>query len=58
MRSWRTRPWGCAGQAATAPMPPGTGTEPPREGDGFTFEHLAERDSLWMDFTADVGDGG
>ncbi|KAK9809330.1 hypothetical protein WJX73_005806 [Symbiochloris irregularis] len=45
-------------QAATAAMPPGTGTEPPREGDGFTFEHLADRDSLWLDFSADVGDGG
>lgn len=45
-------------QAATAATPPGAGRDPPREGDGFTFEHLAERDSLWMDFTADTGDGG
>ena len=31
---------------------------PPREGDGFTFEHLAARDELWLDFCADTGDGG
>jgi len=30
----------------------------PREGDGFTFEHLAGRDELWLDFCADTGDGG
>lgn len=31
---------------------------PPQEGDGFTFEHLAERKSIWLDFVADIGDGG
>ena len=31
---------------------------PPQEGDGFTFEHLAERGSIWLDFVADIGDGG
>ena len=31
---------------------------PPREGDGFTFEHLAAREELWLDFCADTGDGG
>lgn len=31
---------------------------PPREGDGFTFEHLAARAELWLDFCADTGDGG
>ncbi|KAK9835056.1 hypothetical protein WJX81_007542 [Elliptochloris bilobata] len=31
---------------------------PPREGDGFTFEHLAARKELWLDFCADTGDGG
>lgn len=41
-------------QAAT-----GVGTRgPPREGDGFTFEHLAARRELWLDFCADTGDGG
>lgn len=30
----------------------------PREGDGFTFEHLAAREELWLDFCADTGDGG
>ena len=39
-------------------MPPGAGAQPPREGDGFTFEHLAQRDSIWLDFCADIGDGG
>uniref|UniRef100_A0A7S1T4N1 Calcineurin-like phosphoesterase domain-containing protein n=1 Tax=Tetraselmis chuii TaxID=63592 RepID=A0A7S1T4N1_9CHLO len=28
------------------------------DGDGFTFEHLAEREELWIDFCADTGDGG
>ncbi|KAK9823894.1 hypothetical protein WJX72_006230 [[Myrmecia] bisecta] len=45
-------------QAATAGVPPGGGRDPPREGDGFTFEHLAAKDQLWMDFAADTGDGG
>ena len=45
-------------QAATAAVPPGSGGEPPRAGDGFTYEHLASRDSLWLDFMADCGDGG
>jgi hypothetical protein len=45
-------------QAATAAAPPGAGAQPPREGDGFTFEHLAERESIWLDFVADIGDGG
>ena len=45
-------------QAATAAVPPGAGCEPPRGGDGFTFEHLADRKTLWLDFTADTGDGG
>lgn len=45
-------------QAATAAAPPGAGAQPPTEGDGFTFEHLAERDSIWLDFVADIGDGG
>lgn len=30
----------------------------PAEGDGLTYEHLADRDSLWLDFIADTGDGG
>ena len=45
-------------QAATAAVPPGAGPLPPQEGDGFTFEHLAERDTIWLDFVADIGDGG
>ena len=45
-------------QAATAAAPPGAGALPPQEGDGFTFEHLAGRDSIWLDFVADIGDGG
>lgn len=39
-------------------MPPGMGRHAPAEGDGFTYEHLAERDELWVDFMADTGDGG
>ena len=39
-------------------MPPGTASDPPRAGDGFTFEHLADRPQLWLDFCADTGDGG
>ena len=45
-------------QAATAAAPPGNGSQAPREGDGFTFEHLADRKSIWIDFVADIGDGG
>lgn len=45
-------------QAATGAGPPGGGSGPPREGDGFTFEHLAEKKELWIDFCADTGDGG
>ncbi|KAK2079809.1 hypothetical protein QBZ16_002204 [Prototheca wickerhamii] len=30
----------------------------PQDGDGFTFEHLADRGELWFDFCADTGDGG
>lgn len=30
----------------------------PHEGDGFTFEHLAGKKELWLDFCADTGDGG
>ncbi|KAL3147784.1 hypothetical protein ABBQ32_002515 [Trebouxia sp. C0010 RCD-2024] len=45
-------------QAATAITPPGTASDPPRAGDGFTFEHLADRPQLWLDFCADTGDGG
>lgn len=45
-------------QAATATPPPGSASDPPRAGDGFTFEHLADRPQLWLDFCADTGDGG
>ena len=45
-------------QAATGVGPPGGGSGPPREGDGFTFEHVAEKRELWIDFCADTGDGG
>ena len=45
-------------QAATATNPPGSASDPPRAGDGFTFEHLADRPQLWLDFCADTGDGG
>ncbi|BDA40538.1 hypothetical protein COCOBI_01-1910 [Coccomyxa sp. Obi] len=45
-------------QAATGVGPPGGGSGPPREGDGFTFEHVAGKRELWIDFCADTGDGG
>lgn len=45
-------------QAATATTPAGGASDPPRAGDGFTFEHLADRPQLWLDFCADTGDGG
>ena len=44
-------------QAATAQRP-ASPSVPPVGGDGFTFEHLADREELWWDFTADTGDGG
>ena len=34
------------------------GRQAPAEGDGFTYEHLSEREELWVDFMADTGDGG
>lgn len=34
------------------------GRGPPAAGDGFTYEHLADRSELWLDFCADTGDGG
>ena len=45
-------------QAATASVPSGGDSAPPQAGDGFTFEHLADRPELWLDFCADTGDGG
>ena len=45
-------------QAATSAVPPGMGRHAPAEGDGFTYEHLADRQELWLDFMADTGDGG
>lgn len=47
-------------QAATATTPSATSdlAAPPRDGDGFTFEHLANQDDVWIDFTGDTGDGG
>ena len=45
-------------QAATAAAPPGAGAQSPMAGDGLTFEHLAEREFIWLDFVADIGDGG
>lgn len=47
-------------QAATAGLlaSGGSGDTPPRDGDGFTFEHLSERDEAWIDFVGDTGDGG
>lgn len=45
-------------QAATATVPSGGDGAPPQAGDGFTFEHLADRPELWLDFCADTGDGG
>ena len=34
------------------------GPDPPSEGDGYTYEHLAGRPEAWLDFMADTGDGG
>ena len=48
----------CWPQAATATVPAGGDKAPPQAGDGFTFEHLADRPELWLDFCADTGDGG
>jgi hypothetical protein len=45
-------------QAATTALPPGVGPDPPAEGDGYTYEHLAGRPEAWLDFMADTGDGG
>ena len=43
-----------ADQAATSAVPPGVGREPPRDGDGYTYEHLASRNEAWLDFMADT----
>ncbi|KAH7619432.1 hypothetical protein NADE_006274 [Nannochloris sp. 'desiccata'] len=45
---------GCGSAAASASgVPIG-----PHDGDGFTYEHLAEHEEAWIDFIADTGDGG
>ncbi|KAI7840166.1 hypothetical protein COHA_005949 [Chlorella ohadii] len=44
-------------QVAIGPRPTGPDC-PPQGGDGFTYEHLADRDEVWFDFVADTGDGG
>jgi len=54
---------GCAAAAAGGSGCPSCGcfnsaSPPPADGDGLTFEHLASRDSIWLDFIADTGDGG
>lgn len=36
----------------------GGGGVVPRDGDGFTYEHLAGKEEAWIDFCADTGDGG
>lgn len=45
-------------QSATAACTAERLNEPPREGDGYTYEQFASRDELWFDFCADTGDGG
>ena len=51
-------------QAATASASPGgsaaacSTAAPPHDGDGFTYEHLSGQQEVWVDFTADTGDGG
>ncbi|GIL77238.1 hypothetical protein Vretifemale_6729 [Volvox reticuliferus] len=45
-------------QAATAASMADSFNDTPNEGDGFTYEHLEERQQLWIDFIADTGDGG
>ena len=46
-------------QAAAATDAAAAGADgAPQDGDGFTFEHLADRGELWFDFCADTGDGG
>ena len=44
-------------QAATAGSSV-IGQSAPQAGDCFTYEHLADRKHLWLDFCADTGDGG
>ena len=45
-------------QSATAACTAEKLNEPPKEGDGYTYEQFADRDELWFDFCADTGDGG
>jgi hypothetical protein len=45
---------GCGSAAAAASGLPIA----PHDGDGFTYEHLAEQEEAWIDFIADTGDGG
>ncbi|KAG2491434.1 hypothetical protein HYH03_010220 [Edaphochlamys debaryana] len=45
-------------QAATPSSMADSFNDKPSEGDGFMYEHLDERDELWIDFMADTGDGG
>lgn len=54
MRTLEAATAGLTGNAAVA----GSGGALPRDGDGYTFEHLAEKDEAWVDFCGDTGDGG
>ncbi len=46
-------------QAATAGFLSSTSPKSaPSAGDGFTYEHLDDREEAWVDFIADTGDGG
>lgn len=45
-------------QAATVASAADQSNAAPHEGDGYLYEHLEDRDELWLDFIADTGDGG
>lgn len=47
-----------AAAASSASCPRCAGLVSPRDGDGVTYDYLADKDELWFDFTADTGDGG
>jgi hypothetical protein len=45
-------------QAATTASAADQNNAAPHEGDGYLYEHLEDKDHLWLDFIADTGDGG
>jgi len=54
----RTLEAATAGLGGEGAAPSAAGGALPKDGDGYTFEHLSGKEEVWIDFCADTGDGG